>query len=134
MMPKYRCRSVVVDAEPYQAGHEDEWAHQWHGALIGRYPTKDAADRCPHKTGPGFFGATVAVVATPSGRAAVEAGDWIVTDAQGGRFVVKADRFEAAYEPIGAEPKTSAKTHRRPSSLCKGAAASDANDDACASA
>ena len=88
-MPKLRLKNAEVQAEPYRPGLEDEWAHQWRdGVIVGRYPTKEAADDCPHKLSPGYFGASVPVVLTGAGRVPIWPGDWIVTDHNGGKTVM----------------------------------------------
>ena len=99
-MANYRSKPVEVDAECYRSGLEDEWALLWRdNVLIGRYETRQAAESCPHKRSPGFYGETVPVLVTPTGRVALKPGDWIVTDDRGERRAVGAAVFNTTYEP-----------------------------------
>lgn len=98
-MARFRSKPVEVEAERYRPGLEDEWAHQWRdGVLVGRYATERAAEDCPRKRSPGFFGASVPVLVTPCGRSVLALGDWIVTTSSGERRLVKADEFETLFE------------------------------------
>ena len=98
-MAKFRLKPLECDAEQYRLGLEDAWAHLWRdGVLVGRYVTKQDADRCPCKVSPGFYGETVPVLMTPTGYVMLAPGDWIVTSPSGERRLVKQDTFEATYE------------------------------------
>ncbi len=79
-MAKYRKKSPLVDAVPYHLGLEDGWMPPYltydQGGLLHEVPYID----------------------TKEGRFPIGQGDWIVTDREGNRRVVKAHLFHELYE------------------------------------
>lgn len=72
-MPRYRKLPVVIDAEIYRPGLEDEYAMDSNGKI----------KPC---------------INTPKGKHFINPGDYIITGIAGERYPCKADIFEKTYE------------------------------------
>lgn len=92
---KFRKKPVIVDAVQYTPGLEDGYAcYEIGGRFIGYYDKNVALPRA----------ARIPAIMTALGYREVEAGDWIVTDAAGGRWPCGPDVFAQTYEPAEGPP------------------------------
>lgn len=87
---KFRKKPVLVDAVQYTPGLEDGYAcYEIGGRFVGYYAKTEPLPRVVRKP----------AIMTALGYREVEAGDWIVTDAGGGRWPCGPDVFAQTYEP-----------------------------------
>lgn len=100
-MGKWRKRPVVVDAEQWIPGVNDE--------LVESIGIINHGDRETSVHENGMHGPLVAVcpagyglIPTLEGPHVVSPGDWIITGVQGERYPCKPDIFAATYEPVEA--------------------------------
>ncbi len=86
-MPKFRKKSVVVEAEQFKPYHTPR---QWPSDVV-----LNPAGRHGDCNEPACF-----VIPTLEGDMTVTPGDWIITDVKGERYPCTPDIFEQTYEPI----------------------------------
>ncbi|KKM71460.1 hypothetical protein LCGC14_1430430 [marine sediment metagenome] len=89
-MAKFRKKPVVIEAEQYSKKRQIEEGYLPRGVRC-LYVTDE--DGSPHEVSP--------IIETLAGNMGVSDGDWIITGVKGERYPVRADIFQATYEPVG---------------------------------
>ena len=99
-MSKFRKKPIVVEAWHWLFDTNDCEPPTWMTDALGTWPKTGGIDFEPDPpAGPRMF------IATLEGTMGAVPGDWIVRGVEGELYPVKADIFEATYEPVEDDAK-----------------------------